>query len=98
MLDTLPSSNKLQFCFQHSSLLQLDASSFDMRGRGRFVVLGINDGGKEQSLPPEEVLFVVLVVVKEVERWCHRWCVCCRHLILLLRPPDFGIYGQVAGL
>ena len=43
-------------------------------------------------------VLVVLVVVEEVEMWCRRWCVCCRHLSLPLRPPDFGIYGQLVGL
>eukprot|EP00957_Ditylum_brightwellii_P113213 8633318-Ditylum_brightwellii.AAC.1 len=39
-----------------------------MRGRGKFVVLCIDNGDKEQSPPLEEVLLVVLVVVEEVER------------------------------
>eukprot|EP00957_Ditylum_brightwellii_P208081 15355764-Ditylum_brightwellii.AAC.1 len=65
-----------------------------MRGRGKIVVLCISNGDEEQSLPLEEVLLVVLVVVEEVKRWCRCWCVCCHHLSLPLHLPDFGICGQ----
>eukprot|EP00957_Ditylum_brightwellii_P038425 2904432-Ditylum_brightwellii.AAC.1 len=65
-----------------------------MRGRGKFVVLCINDGDKEQSLQLEEVLLVAFVVVEEVERWCHCWCVCCHHLSLLLDRLTLGFMGR----
>eukprot|EP00957_Ditylum_brightwellii_P163729 12465092-Ditylum_brightwellii.AAC.1 len=52
----------------------------------------------EFDIPASTMLLVVLVVVEKVEKWCRCWCVCCCHLSLLLRPPDFGIYRQVAGL
>eukprot|EP00957_Ditylum_brightwellii_P004546 346032-Ditylum_brightwellii.AAC.1 len=69
-----------------------------MRGRGKFVIVCINNGDEEQLSPLDEVLLVVLVLMVEVERWCHCWCVCCRHLSLLLRLPDFEICGQFVGL
>eukprot|EP00957_Ditylum_brightwellii_P099298 7563738-Ditylum_brightwellii.AAC.1 len=52
----------------------------------------------EFDIPASTMLLVVLVMVEKVEKWCRRWCVCCRHLSLPLCPPEFGIYGQVAGL